>query len=40
MAKKLFIIIYGFDYLYSQDYVGKGVIVAALFARMRMNMQK
>lgn len=31
---------YGFNYLYSQDYVGKGVIGAALFARMRMNMQK
>lgn len=26
---------YGFDYLYSRDYVGKGVIGAAVFARMR-----
>lgn len=28
---------YGFDYLYSREYVGKGVIGAAVFARMRMN---
>ncbi len=27
---------YGFDYLYSQEYVGKGVIGAALFARSRL----
>lgn len=27
---------YGFDYLYSRDYVGKGVIGAAVFARMRL----
>ena len=27
---------YGFDYLYSQDYIGKGVIGAAIFARKRL----
>lgn len=29
---------YGFDYLYSKEYVGKGVIGAAVFARMRLGM--
>ena len=27
---------YGFDYLYSKEDVGKGVIGAAVFARMRL----
>lgn len=31
---------YGFDYLYSQEFVGKGVIGAAVFARMRLYRKK
>lgn len=29
---------YGFDYLYSREFVGKGVIGAAVFARKQLNM--
>ena len=31
---------YGFDYLYSKEFVGKGVIGAAVFARQRMDMEE
>ena len=29
---------YGFDYLYSKEFVGKGVIGAAVFARHRLGI--
>ncbi len=31
---------YGFDYLYSKEYVGKGVIGAAVFAQMRLETMR
>lgn len=32
------VIAYGFDHLYSREFVGKGVIGAAVFARKQLNM--